>query len=946
MISQTILHQNIQSLQNKTLEIECFLSTMVSKPEVLLFSEHWMNKENAAFVKIKGYNLTSLYARDEIKHGGVCIYCRCKSSYKEDRDITNLSIEGEIECTAVYEEKLKVFVMCLYRRGVGVFEVFIQRFYVILEYIYCKYKKYKVIIAGDFNINFLEIHSNNVKKILDMFNVYNFKQCIFKPTRECVKSATLIDNIFCNYNKVTSYVLNTALSDHYSQVIHIQGQNEISGNVKFIYKRVFSKSKMEALKREVAEIDWSDVYNCGTVNEAYLYFLTSIINIFNILFPIKKCILKKSVNYWITTGIKNSCRTKRALYYQRIKGIISNQFFNDYSKILKKVIKEAKKMSNTQYIQNSDNKIKATWKLTKEFTNTNKSYATVLENFYKKYSDPHKIVNNLNNYFINACPVTNSINYNFPVNPVMQSIFLRPVTYNETLESIKTLKNKNSVGDDNLSVKTIKKISEVIAEPLTYIINLCFKTGDYPDLLKNALVKAIHKKGDLDQEANYRPISLLCNIGKIFEKLIYSRFMNFLEGHSIITDKQNGFRKKKSTIRAIYQAVSTVLTSLNKKNVTMAMCMDLSKAFDSVNHDTLSKKLENCGIRGNALLLIKSYLKNRTQQVVENDSYGRTIFSDKVLVTKGVPQGSILGPLLYIIYTNELADITGQYTVLYADDITLIFSDENINTMVANVDRACEILDRYFAASNLLLNVPKTQCLVFGNRKETEFSFTYNGININSLDEVSFLGVQIDKRLDWKTHVESVAKSISKYCYALRVIVDNVGLNAAMSAYYAFIQSKVRYGLIFWGNSTEINRILILQKRCIRSIYNMKTRDSCKNIFIEKKILTVICIYVLDCFMFVLRNSDLFAEFHQKHEYSTRFKMNHLPEKCNFSYIQKNVHYSALKIFNSFPKSLRDLPEVKAKNIVKNYLLSKAFYTLEDFHRDTDRGNIHYIHCT
>ena len=784
---------------------------MVSKPNVLLFSEHWMSKENATFVKIEGYDLISLYAREEMMHGGVCIYCGKNSSYKEDKDINNMSIEGNIECAAVYQAKSSLLFLCLYRRGVGVFEVFIQRIREILEHIYCKYPKYKVIIAGDFNVNFLETQNNKVKEILDIFNVYNFKQCIFKPTRECGQSATLIDNVFCNFSEIISYVLNTALSDHHSQIAHIKGSDRNGNNVKYIYRRVFPRSKTESFKQEMGQIDWSGVYGCRTVDEAYSQFLTLITDIFNVLFPVKKCFCKKTNNYWITGGIKKSCTTKRILYFKKIRGLISSQYFNNYSKILKKVTKQAKKISNTQYIKNADNKIKAVWKLTKDITGNNRNDATILENFSKKYSDSHKILNNLNKYFNNACPtVGKSVNHDFPLNTVMQSIFLGPVTGHETLKVIKSLKNKKSTGDDNLPVTIIKEIAEFITEPLTYIINLCFKTGVYPNLLKNALVKAIHKKGDVDQEANYRPISLLCNFGKIFEKLIYSRLINFLEGHSIISDRQNGFRKKKSTIRAIYQAISTVLTSLNNDKVTMAMCMDLSKAFDSVNHKILGKKLENYGIRGNALKLVKSYLENRTQQVIENDSYGRLFASDKVLVTKGVPQGSILGPLLYIMYTNELADLTGQHIVLYADDITLIFSEDNSSDMLINVDRACGILDRYFAASDLLLNIPKTQCVVFGNRKETEFIFTYNGININSLKEVSFLGVQIDSRLDWGAHVENVAKSISRYCYALRVIAEHVGVDSAMSAYYAFIQSKVRYGLIFWGNSAEINRILIL----------------------------------------------------------------------------------------------------------------------------------------
>lgn len=363
----------------------------------------------------------------------------------------------------------------------------------------------------------------------------------------------------------------------------------------------------------------------------------------------------------------------------------------------------------------------------------------------------------------------------------------------------------------------------------------------------------------------------------------------------------------------------------------MAMCIDLSKAFDSVNHNTLCSKLESYGVRGNALNLLASYLEDRTQQVMENDDFGRPIISHKIGVSRGVPQGSILGPLLYIIYTNELSRISGEFTILYADDTTLIFSEESPHAMLTSVQGACEALDEYFSAHDLLINAQKTQCLFFGNRIENTLSFTYRNINIQSSERVSFLGVEIDQRLDWRAHVENVALNVSRYCYALRIISENVGFDAALSAYHAFIQSRIRYGLIFWGNSPEIERVVILQKKCIRSIFGMKPRDSCRNVFRDRKILTIISMYILDSFMFVHTNSDIFETYMNNHRYATRHKLNLLPEKCNYSYIQKNVNYVILKIYNSFPESVRALCKTEVKRLLTKYLLEGAYYSLNEF---------------
>lgn len=200
------------------------------------------------------------------------------------------------------------------------------------------------------------------------------------------------------------------------------------------------------------------------------------------------------------------------------------------------------------------------------------------------------------------------------------------------------------------------------------------------------------------------------------------------------------------------------------------------------------------------------------------------------------------------------------------------------------------------------------------------------------------LGLHIDKKLDWKCHIDFLAKNIASYCYAMKVIRDQINETAALSAYYAYIHSRLKYGIIFWGNSSDISRILILQKRLIRTMYGMHSKDRCKGVFISKNILTIISIYVMESVLFVSDNKDLFLECNRDHNHDTRLYKNLKSEKCNYTFIQQNIKFNAVKIYNSFPMAIRNLPRNKLKSALRGYLVNKAFYSVQDFFLDSSKA--------
>lgn len=936
-----LLHQNIQSLRNKTLELEAFIETLEEKPHILCFTEHWLQKDEAEVLPIEGYKMVSAYCREISEKGGACIYTKEGYSFEEEKCITEKSVEGQIELACAKDVILKLLVICCYRTNLGAVRTFREKLEEILEIVQKKFKKYKVIFCGDFNIDLLKGNFDS-KTFIDLLNTKNFSQTVFLPTRVTKKTASLIDNVFINFqSSKNSEVINSALSDHHAQLLSFVTENAPKTK-STINKKIFSKVKLQHYRQELESYKWEDIYNTENPNEAYDSLISQLTSQMNLIFVNKNIKAKQSnANLWLTTGIRISCQKKREMYKQKIKGEISPEMYLAYTNILKKVIKTAKKISNVEFITKSENKVKATWTLVNKITQNKQknSKNTIIDNFKDKTDNPQTVLNDINKYFVNACP---DIKPNIPydhryIKRNNHSIFMAPTSPKEVLDCIKSLKNKKSSGEDLIPICVLKEVADIICNPLAHIINRIFCTGIYPERLKIAHIKAVYKKGDKDEVSNYRPISLLSNIGKVIEKIMYSRFISFLEKHDILSNAQNGFRKGKSTIHAIYQTLVHILDSLNEEKETVAVCLDLSKAFDSVDHAVLCEKLQFYGFRGVALKLIRSYLTNRKQCITENDTKGNQIKSETLVTRKGVPQGSILGPLFYILYANDFPNTVDVNMSLYADDCTLVFSEKNKQGLKEKVTDTLVSLECCFKSNDLLLNVAKTQIINFKNRSPEPFSVMVKDTNLHSIDSVSFLGVNINSRLDWRSHIDLLANNMSKYCFALRTISEEIGHEAAMCAYHAYIQSKLRYGIIFWANSVAVDRILILQKKCLRSMFKMKQTDSCKPIFVKYQILTIISLYVYESVLFVVENKCLFANSKREHEYDTRNKTDlKTLNKPKFTYIQKNVHWSVIQIYNKLPGPFRNLPKNELKKKLKSYLLHRPYYHIEDFLNDNE----------
>ena len=415
------------------------------------------------------------------------------------------------------------------------------------------------------------------------------------------------------------------------------------------------------------------------------------------------------------------------------------------------------------------------------------------------------------------------------------------------------LKPKKSTGHDNVSTYLLKSIDEQVSTPISILINKSLETGVFPDSLKLAKVIPIYKAKARENLSNYRPISLLPSLSKLLEKIVHKRLYFFLEINKILIDNQFGFRQKHSTIDAVTKFVTETCTSLDNNESTLAVYLDLSKAFDTIDHTILLNKLEFYGIRGQALDWFSSYLYQRKQFVhyMGNDSHVETIKC-------GVPQGSVLGPLLFIIYTNDLPGCLNlTKSILFADDTTIYLSSNNISYLYTTMNGELLKLTDWFRANKLSLNISKTNYILFTyqNRQVvTNIDLQLSDISIERTKYTKFLGIYIDEKLKWDEHINVMKTKISKSFFAINKVKHILPRNMLTTLYYSLIYPYLTYGIILWGAACQshLAKLTIMQKKSVRIISGAHFRAHTETLFKDLRLLKLADLYKLHVNKYVL----------------------------------------------------------------------------------------------
>ena len=846
---------NCQCLNTKKVDaLKLFLSSMnsdTSPISCIVVQETWCDSlVDMSFFSLPNYNMVSKPTRISA-HGGLIIYIHDSFQYKQI-DIIDDSPYFENICIEVWNKyaHFDKFLICdIYKPPSGTTEHLVDFTNKFTQWAAAiNEKSKKSYLCGDFNINLLQIQTNqHFNQFYDSLTSIGFIPKITLPTRISETSATLIDNIFTNNidRAHVSGILSRKFSDH-QMIFSLQKCNKcqkLKHNEKYIEVELTSQDNLDKFAAEIKESKICERINNNADADpnANLDILTNIINTAknnNIPQKVKKFNKRRDKKEpWMTNELLLMVNRKNELYVDWKRSAKHSENYNGkkvnfktYEKIVDNEIVQAKKIYYSNVFHMYKSSMKKTWQIINETLSRKKVDNMLPDTFIKngnELSDPKEIANAFNEYFSKiGSNLASNINCTedgqsykvYLQNPTLKKFAFKKVNDNEVLSIINKLKNKKSRGADNISNQLLKTIKQELCKPLTIIINQMIETGVYPEKFKISKITPIYKKNERTNIANYRPISLLPTLSKIFERVIHTQLYTYFDENKLLSEQQYGFREKHSTELAAVKLVDYINHEMDIGNTPEAIFIDLSKAFDTLNFDILIHKLQFYGLSGNSLALMKSYVTGRMQYVLFNKTK-----SDLAIITTGIPQGSILGPLLFSIYVNDIINSSDklQY-LLYADDTTLYFNREHFTPHNANLEINNELskVMNWLKLNKLSLNVQKTKYMTFhkSQKNVTPLDLSIDDIPIDSVDEFNYLGIILHERLTWKNHINMVTNKIAKVSGILNRLKHIFPQNVLLSLYHTLIISQINYGMLLWGS--DIRSVEKYQKKAIRNITN------------------------------------------------------------------------------------------------------------------------------
>ena len=665
---------------------------------------------------------------------------------------------------------------------------------------------------------------------------------------------------------------------------------------------------------------------------------------FNLLyetfFPIKSRIAKHKeiIKPWVTHSLVKRIKIRDRLGKKANKGKVNINVYKNFRNLVTKQLRDAKAIFFHAEFYKFKDDIKKTWGTINDTIKNKKTSNNIFISENNIDVEERNIPSKFCDYFttiadklVSELPTSNVDPKSYLKNRITKSFLMSPIFNDEIEKSIVELKD-NGCGLYKFSTKVLIAVRKDISVILSHVFNLCISQSYFPNELKTGCITPVYKKGDKSDIKNYRPVCSLSPLSKIFEKVINIRMLTFIDKNNIFSNCQFGFRKKKSTETALMKFTEYVHNGLSKKHNVGSIFMDLSRAFDVMDHDILEGKLEHYGFRGVFLNFIMSFIRERKYFVNVN-----SINSDVRTVNIGVPQGSTLGPLLFLLYVNDMENSSTLIKfVQFADDTTIMFSCKSFSELQSTLEREGNKVVKWLTANKLLINLAKTQSMIFSfKRGNPKFTVNLNNIIIEEQQTTTFLGVLIDNKFTWKSHILHLCSKISKGIAILRLLKHSFPKHILKMIYMSLIYSYLNYCNLIWGaaDTTIMDPLFKLQKKAIRIVDKAHYLEHTEPIFKSLKVLTLHQVYDLNCLLFAFKCivCNIFPTFKIKvsqsqtiHDHNTRNNNKYRTEDiARLKICQKSFFFHGIKLWNLIDDSLKNSSFFVFKNTLKEHLYEK-----------------------
>ena len=909
----SIGHLNVYHLANKTQDIANFLHQQPDSMHLFGLSETRLNdKIEDGILNLPDY---IIMRKDPTAKGqvGLAAYVHntVRHLVKRRRDLEHTDIESL--WLEVKTDTQSLLVSFIYRNPSANHDWF-DKFVEMMDNATTSNKD--ILLLGDFNINMLHSQPNwNCTTSL-----FGLKQMVTSPTRVSCTSSTLIDHIYTNSDSLLSkiWVPQTSISDHFPVCCTLCNKSipQLNKGHKEITFRSFKKFEPLAFLHDLSQLPFSEIYQLTDPDAAIQKWYDLFLSVLNRHAPLcRKRIKNKQLPSWLTQDIIKAMSVR-----DRLKRDGKTDEYKKMRNRVTSMVREAKR-DYFQKLVNEERSTSTLWKAINMLTKGPKrnSYDSIPSNITAETLNKHFLTvastlieenDNSNEGRKFTCPDYLGHFCKNKLSPDNQ--FSIPfIGIHETARIIMKLKNTNTSGLDTISNKILKLSLPYTVDSLTYIYNLCIQNSYFPSAFKSAKIIPIPKNKNTDDVNNYRPISILSSVSKPLERHIHKHLMQYFETNTLFCSSQSGFRLFHSCETALNKLKNAWLTSINNSQMVGSVFLDFRKAFDIVNHAILAKKLETYQLDKKSVDFFCSYLHNRTQAVRVNG-----ITSATGLIEHGVPQGSVLGPLLFNIYVNDLPLLLAQIKVacdMFADDGTIHTADKNIDTIIVRLQNALDFISEWCSANQMILHPDKTKSMLVTSRQKhqltaLELNLSIQDKHIQQVKEHKVLGVIIDDRLCWQNHIEAMCKTMAKKLYLMSKLSQLVDNNTLKVFFHAHIEPIVDYASSLWDGASEVH----LKK--LNSLY----RRSVKLLLPHKEISTDLklqylgllslhnkCVYNKLLLMFKILNnkspkylSDLFSK--KESQYVQRQNCLKIPFP-RIDLFKTSLSYSGALLWNNLP---------------------------------------------